>query len=329
VGGFLRQLFVRQSPAGWREALKSEAKARTGTVSIANAAGYAVWEEPNRGNAKLLHIGKSGERYSTLTGVWWLDRTTMIVAHRGGLRLGVFDTTQFDRPVWVGEVGHLTDDIAAKPVADGAWEIAVSGCWDCIYSRFTLSRTAGASPTYSLAPIDSRASATRDFCHGVAYSKAGDLNWTISTGAQPRFETGGKVFSLPAPWGARDICDDPARGRQLVVAVSANPKESSYDGVYTTLWSRSAAAEDWTCLAALSGVHSDALDVWGRHIWLTDQLGNRLLALDATSGEVAAVFSGDCLDFPHGIGISPEGRIAVTNYGSSSVVLLDAAVLMA
>ncbi|NBO20717.1 MAG: hypothetical protein EBU97_01940, partial [Rhodobacteraceae bacterium] len=68
--------------------------------------------------------------------------------------------------------------------------------------------------------------------------------------------------------------------------------------------------------------------VWGDHIWCPDQLGNRILALDANSGDVAAIYAGDCLDFPHGLGVSPDGLLAVTNYGASSVVVLDTKALL-
>lgn len=327
--GFLSKLYRQLNPPEWRKAIRSEAKARRGLISRDRAVGYAVWEEPNRANTKPLHIGKSGQRYSTLTGVWWLDRSTMIVAHRSGLRVGVFDTGHFAGPVWVGEVGHLTDDIAARPTGHGSWEVAVSGCWECIFSKFKLERTVGAEPEWALTPLDGLRSPAKDFCHGVAYDGQGRLCWSIHTGTTPRFAIGDAVHSLPAPWGVRDICHDRKAGRYLAIAVSKSPKQAAYDDVMTTIWSYSDPAKGWKCLTTLVGVHSDALDVWGGQIWIPDQLGDRLLAIDAANGQITAIFSGDCLDFPHGLGISEDGLIAVTNYGSSSVVLLDAKVLLA
>jgi hypothetical protein len=318
----LRRIQERVNPPEWRKAQKSEAKARRGSVSIDSALGYVVWEEPNRAATPPLHIGKSGERYSTLTGVWWLDPATMVVAHRSGQRIGVFDTNRFSAPVMIGALDHLTDDVAARPVDDGVWEIAVSGCWACIYSRFTLRRQAPAE--WTVAPLETKTSPTKDFCHGVAYDAAGQLCWSIHTGTSPRFAIGPTLHRLPAPWGVRDLCEDPARGRHLAIAVSKNPKSKAYDNVVSTIWSHSSPARGWKCLAALPGVHSDAIDVWGEHIWIPDQLSDRLMAIDAVTGEIAAIYTGACLDFPHGLGISPEGVMAVTNYGSSSVVLLDA-----
>jgi len=319
-----QQIHERLRPPKWRKALKSESGARLGSISIASTLSYVVWEEPNRAGTPPLHIGTSGDRYSTLTGVWWLDRTTMVVAHRSGLRIGVFDTDRFDAPVWTGEVAHLTDDIAARPLGAGVWELAVSGCWDCIYSRFTLRRTEDGLASWTMAPLGSEQSPTKDFCHGVAYDGTGQLCWSIHTGKSPRFAIGHAVHRLPAPWGVRDTCEDRARGRHLAIAVSANPKQSAYEGVLTTIWYHADPAHGWQCLATLPGVHSDALDVWDGHIWIPDQLGNRLLAIDAESGEIAAIYSGDCLDFPHGLGISQDGLMAVTNYGSSSVAVFDA-----
>jgi hypothetical protein len=327
VSGLFQHLHERLRPPEWRKALKSETGAKLGSISIASALHYVVWEEPNRANTPPLHVGKSGERYSTLTGVWWVDQTTMVVAHRSGQRVGVFDTDRFDAPVWIGDVAHLTDDVAAKALGPETWELAVSGCWARIYSRYTLRRTADSPPGWTMAFLDSKESPTKDFCHGVAYDGAGQLCWSIHTGTSPRFAIGDTLHHLPPPWGVRDICHDPARGRYLAVAVSKNPKQSSYEGVVTTIWHHTDPARGWQCLCALPGVHSDSLDVWGGHIWIPDQLGDRLLAIDAASGEVAAIYRGDCLDFPHGLGISKAGLIAVTNYGSSSVAVLDAKAL--
>jgi hypothetical protein len=322
------QVYERLNPPHWRKAVKSEAGARLVSASIESAVHRVVWEEPNRANTPPLHIGKSGERYSTLTGVWWLDRTTMVVAHRSGLRIGVFELDHPGAPVWVGEVAHLTDDIAAKPLEAGTWEVAVSGCWECIFSRFTLKRSAESSRGWTLSLIERKQSATEDFCHGVAYDGSGQLCWSIHTGASPRFAVGEATFRLPAPWGVRDLCEDRARRRHLAMAVSANPRRSAYDGVVTTIWYQDDAALGWQCLCALPGVHADAIDVWGPHIWIPDQLGDRLLAIDAVSGEVAAICRGNALDFPHGLGISQDGVLAVTNYGSSSVALFDADALI-
>lgn len=325
----LNRFQARLFPPEGRTAQKSEAGARRGGVSIASAVNYVVWEEPNRAGTPPLHIGKSGERYSTLTGVWWLDRTTMIVAHRSGLRIAVFDIDHFDAPVWVGEVEHLTDDIAAKPLEAGAWEVAVSGCWQRIYSRFKIRHIADSAAGWTMEPIDTKVSPTKDFCHGVAYDEAGRFCWSIHTGVSPRFAIGETLHTLPAPWGVRDVCEDRARGRYLAIAVSKSPKKAAYDDVATTIWYHSDRMSGWKCLCKLPGVHSDAIDVWGQHIWIPDQLGDRLLAIDAESGEIAAIYSGDCLDFPHGLGISQDGLIAVTNYGSSSVAILKAADLLA
>lgn len=315
-------------PPKWRETLKSETGASVGSVSIESSLKYVVWEEPNRADSPPLHIGTSGERYSTVTGVWWLDPSSLVVAHRDGLRIGVFETDRFDAPVLVSEVAHLTDDIAAKPIGAGVWEVAVSGCWTSIYSRFTLRRTADGLHGWTITPLDTKVSPTKDFCHGIAYNKNGQLCWSIHTGKAPRFTVGDALYSLPPPWGVRDICDDRARGRHLAVAVSANPKRAAYQGVVTTIWYQADTERGWHCLAALQGVHADALDVWGKHIWIPDQLGDRLLAIDADTGEITAIYSGNCLDFPHGLGISEEGLMAVTNYGSSSIVLLDVDALL-
>ena len=310
-----------------RNKIKSETVAARKTLSIATSDAYTVWEEPNRAETPPLHIADSGERYSTLTGVWWLDNDSLIVDHRSGLRMAVFQLKDFEKPVWIGEIEHLTDDIAAKKVNDNIWEIAVSGCWDCIASTYQLVKDPSKNQ-YSANVLKVEQHSRKDFCHGVAYDHKDQLCWSIHTGKNPRIKIGEDFYKLPAPWGARDICYDAARKRYISVAVSANPSKKSYTGATTTIWVLPENANKWECISAIDNLHSDAVDVWNDQIWIPDQLSDRLLALDAESGDIISIFGGDCFDFPHGLGISPEGKIAVTNYGSSSVVVLDAEKIM-
>ncbi len=322
---------IGQTLARWagirrvRHHIKSESAAAKVSVGQATAEIYTVWEEPNRANSPELHIGKSGGRYSTLTGVWWLDDQSFIVNHRSGLRMAVFDAKDAREPVWKGEIGNLTDDIAARRIDGRTWDIAVSGCWSNILTRYRLTR----SEAFELQELDVLPHTARDFCHGVAYDAKGELCYSIHTGKDPRLFIAGKVHRLPYPWGVRDLCHDATRKRYLAVAVSTNPRKKAYGSVKTSLWSCPEGGTDWTCLGAYDNVHSDALDVWSDHIWMPDQVGNRLLAIDARTGDLCLIGAGDGLDFPHGLGISPGGKIAVTNYGSSSVVVVDADGLLA
>lgn len=303
-----------------RHRTKSESSALRTVVSQGSAVAYTVWAEPNRANTPELQIGRSGGRYSTLTGVWWLDDRHFIVNHRSGLRMAVFDLMDPRDPLWKGEILHPTDDIAARRTGPQAWEIAVSGCWACILSRFKLERSAG----FELTEQEVLAHNGKDFCHGVAYDADGKLCYSIHTGKDPRFSIAGQIHRLPAPWGVRDICHDPARKRYLAVAVSANPRKKAYGSVKTTLWACPEGGTDWACLGLYVNVHSDALVVWKDRIWIPDQVGDRLLAVDALDGEIRLICDGDAFDFPHGLGISETGKIALTNYGSSSVVVVDA-----
>ena len=304
-----------------RHLVRSEDGAASGPFMARGQSKQVVWEEPNRANTPELQIGRSGGRYSTVTGVWWLDETRFIAAHRSGMMLAVFSKDHLDGPVWSGPIDHVSDDIAAKQITPSTWEIAVSGCWDCIYSRYHLRET---DAGFEIDTLDRLAHGSKDFCHGVAYDASGGLCYSIHTGKRPRFGIGRDSYKLPAPWGVRDLCHDPVRHRYLAVAVSANPRRTAYSGVQTSLWTLDEGDSKWACMAAYNNVHSDALDVWNGHVWIPDQVGNRLLALNADTGAVDAIFDGDALDFPHGLGISAEGVIAVTNYGSSSIILAAA-----
>ena len=301
--------------------LQPETGAAQGALTRHGAAGYIVWEEPNRAKTPELQIGRSGGRYSTLTGVWWLDEERFIVAHRSGLKMAVFSTDRPVEPLWSADIDHVSDDIAAKQIAPSTWEIAISGCWDCMYSRHRLNAANGSFDIEKLEQLDHT---SKDFSHGVAYDRDGNLCFSIHTGKHPRFNIGGAWNKLPAPWGVRDLCHDPARKRHLAIAVSANPRRKAYGGVQTTIWSCAEGSSVWECLALYDNVHSDSLDVWNDHIWIPDQVRNRLIAVDAATGAVDSIFSGDALDFPHGLGISNNGIVAVTNYGTSSVALAKA-----
>lgn len=303
---------------------KIETHAEMRELSIASAHAYIVWNQPNRAGTPPLHIGDSGERYSTLTGVWWLSDQSFIVSHRSGLKVAIFDLNRSDQPIWAHPVDHLTDDIAATRTDADTWEFSVSGCWDCIYSRFKLIRTATGPDNYELSLLEKAEHSARDFCHGVAYDDQGQLCVAIHTGKNPRMKIGGTTHKLPAPWGVRDLCYDRQRQRYIAVAVSANPKRAAYSQVMTSLWVCPRNGHSWECLGVYDHIHSDSLDVWEQNIWIPDQLSNRLIAVNALSGDIEAIYVGDGLDFPHGLAISPQGKIAITNYGSSSVTVMNA-----
>ena len=309
--------------------MKSSASATHAQIPQESVDAYTVWEEPNRANSHPLHIGRSGQRFSTLTGVWWLDDQTVIVNHRSGLRMAVFELDRFEQPVWVTEIPHLTDDIAAKRVDDSTWEVAVSGCFDNIYTRCEVQKDASSNDPYKARILDVLEHTQRDFSHGVAYDHKGQLCYGIHFGSDPRLAIGAETYRLPVPWGVRDVCYDRFQNRYIAVAVSSNPQRKSYGGVKTGLWVFSESDPKWKCLGIYDNIHSDAVDVWQECIWIPDQVGNQLIAIDAKTGAMRGIYDGQCLDFPHGLGISTNGKIAVTNYGSSSVAILDPEKLLA
>lgn len=307
-----------------RAKLKAEDTATQSDISIENTDAYVVWEEPNRAETPTLHIGGSGERYSTLTGVSWLDDDTFIVNHRSGLSMAIFDMKDLSQPIWKSNLTVPTDAIATKRIDEVTWEVCVSGCWSCIYDRYQIKTTASGLEKYESQLVETLKHDQRDFSHGVAYTADGHPCYTISTGEKRRLNIDGTAYTLPAPWGARDLCYDSARDRYIAVAVSANPRRTAYGGVKATLWTLEKGATSWECLGLYDNVHADALDVWKNQIWIPDQVNNRLIAVDTQSGCIKHIYTGDFLNFPHGLGISPTGKIAITNYGSSSIAIVDA-----
>lgn len=311
----LRRLQGEMKPEQF--ALKSE-------ITIDSADAYVVWEEPNRAETPTLHIGGSGERYSTLTGVSWLDDDTFIVNHRSGLRMAIFDQNDLPTPKWTSELDCPTDDIAAKRLDASTWEICVSGCWSLVYERYQIKKNSLTSNIYQGSRLEALQHVQKDFSHGVTYDGNGQLCYAVQAGIQPRINIGGTTHVLPRPWGARAICHDETRNRYITVAVSANPRRAAYGGVQTTLWTLEHNSNKWVCLGLYDNVHSDALGVWNDLIWMPDQVNNRLLAVDAENGNIEQIHTGNSLDFPHGLDISPTGKIAITNYGTSSVTIVNA-----
>src|SRR5271155_2951028 len=255
------------------------------------------WEEPNRRNTPPMHIAARGDRFSTLTGVSWIDTFRFVVNHRSGLRVALFDTRVGNAPVAVESIPHLTDDIAAKQIDEKTWEVAVSGCWDCAYSIYRL--TIKDHPKCEL--IFTNARIDKTFCHRVAYDSEGRLCLAFSTGENPCIEIGSQTWSLPRPWGARDVCSDEKTGQLFAVAVSKTPALSSYDQTATTLWLYESEKNAWKTIANIEDMHSDACQIDKGRIWLSDQLGDRVLGIDLNGKKPPIVIKGELFDFPHGL----------------------------
>ena len=278
-----------------------------------------VWKEPNRAQTPPLHIASRGERYSTLTGAWWIDEYRIAVNHRSGLRIAIFDIRDASKPIVIAEIPHLSDDIAAKFITENYWEISVSGCWEEAYSVYKL--VMKSEPEMSLQYTKHHKD--RTFSHGVAYGKNGELCVAFHTGNNPRIEISDKAWKLPEPWGARDVCYDYENDKYYAIAVSHNPQKSSYQNTSTSVWTYEADIDDWKIASKISGVHSDACQVYRGRLWIPDQKGDRVFGLDLSQKSHPITLSGKCFNFPHGLAISDFGMLAVTNYGNSSITLMD------
>jgi hypothetical protein len=278
-----------------------------------------IWKESNRAKSLPLHIASSGERYSTLTGVWWIDEFRFLVNHRDGLRLALFDIRRGAQPLAVASIPHLTDDIAAKMLGVDLWEIAVSGCWDVEYSIYHLSTVDEVKIEF----ISTQTQKDKTFCHGVAYDEIGNLCLAYHTGINPRIEIGNKTWVIPKPWGVRDVCYDAISQHYYAVAVSANPQRSAYAKTATSIWIYHSESDEWKMIKMINDMHSDACQVYQGRLWLPDQKGDRVLGVTLSKEKEPVVIKGKCFDFPHGLSISKKGILAVTNYGSSDVVMMD------
>jgi hypothetical protein len=279
-----------------------------------------AWEEPNRANTPPLHIASRGERFSTVTGIHWIDDFRFIVNHRNGLRIALFDTRSGKEPVATVPIPHLTDHIAAKQLSTATWEVAVSGCWDAIYSSYQLV-ISDSEVNFQLTSTKKHHDKT--FCHGISYDANGNLCLALHTGENPRIEIANKIWKLPAPWGARDVCEDVSDGTYYAVAVSKNPSLAAYGQTSTSIWSKTVNSDHWRRIKTIDDMHSDSCQVYQSRLWLPDQKGDRILGVPLDQNKTPLAIKGSCFDFPHGLAISKKGILAITNYGASNIVLTD------
>jgi hypothetical protein len=277
------------------------------------------WTEPNRAKTPPLHIASSGQRYSTLTGVWWLNEHLFVVNHRSGLRLALFDCRAPGRPLTTAAIPHLTDDIAALQVGDNQWEVAVSGCWAAEFSLFLL--TFAEQSRFQF--IRTQQHQDHTFCHGIGYGSGGVRTLAFHTGNNPRIIIGDTTWKLPQPWGARALTFDEPSGHYYAVAVSENPKRSSYGSTKTSLWALTRGSERWQMTHVFDDIHADSCSTFKGRLWFPDQKGDRVLGVCLSGRRAVTTLRSQSFDFPHGLSISSQGQLAVTNYGSSAVSLID------
>jgi len=277
------------------------------------------WIESNPRNDPPLHIADAGERYSTVTGVAWLNDHLFVAAHRNGMKIGLFDTQMSPTLIENFGIPHLCDSIAAKKISEDIWELAVSGCWEYAYSKYLLKL----KPRAIFEVIDIKKSSDKTFCHGVKYDQFGTLVLSFSTGQNPRIERNNFSWYLPYPYGVRDTCINPKNGQLYALAVSQDPKSFSYQETKTAIFSHQPIKNTFQLIFELNGTHSDSCKIFNDRLWLGDQKSSRVLGINLTDHSLSTELKGGAFSFPHGLDISDDGMLAVTNYGNSSISIFD------
>lgn len=275
------------------------------------------WELPNRRDDHPLHISTHGTRYSTVTGVSWLDENSFVGAHRNGLSIGYFNLLSEKPLICEIDIHHMPDKISAKKISSGLFELAVSGSWECEASIYLLNTTEACK----IHKIDTLVNQSLTFSHGVYYSPHGELLICFSSGEDPRISIGKQVIYLPKPFGPRDIYWCAAIKKYFIVGVSENPKTDSYQDVRTGIWTYHHSGKI-ELFKLLEGIHSDSICVYGDYLYLTDQGHHRIILINSRTDEHYNITSNH-IQFPHDIKISDRGKIAVANYGNSSITIFS------
>jgi hypothetical protein len=272
------------------------------------------WNLPNHRNDAPLHISSQGTRYSTVTGVAWLDDNSFVAAHRNGLSIGYFNLQSKNPLICQIEIHHMPDKIAAKKITNDLFEIAVSGSWECAASLYHLR----ISETPSISHIDTIISPDLIFSHGVHYGPDGNLDICFSAGIDPRITLNGESIFLPPPFGPRDLSYCSIRQRYFVVGVSENPKHQSYQGMQTGIWTFTKKREP-ELIKFFENVHSDSCTLYQYDLYLTDQGSHRIISINLLNGQQKFITS-EYIQFPHDISISQGGHVAIANYGNDSIL---------
>jgi hypothetical protein len=71
------------------------------------------------------------------------------------------------------------------------------------------------------------------------------------------------------------------------------------------------------------GAHYDCAAIYNDRLYATNQHDDNIPVFDLKSETLIDVIEDEAFNFPHGIDISSSGILAVSNYGTSSIVLRD------
>ena len=278
-----------------------------------------VWIEPNHRNDPPLHIANRGERFSTVTGVTWLNEYFFIASHRNGLAIAVFDIRSAEKPLIVKKIQHLSDDVASYQLDDTTWEVIVSGCWEVSYTKYILSL----SQTPEIKLIEIRDSIDKTFCHGVDYDVDGNHLLSYHVGLNPRIEYRRKSWKLPKPWGARDTCFNPMTNELFSLAVSKVPQLKTYNDTNCSIFKFNNQSDTWDLFLSINNMHADACCIYGDRIWLNNQYSDQVAGYCLHKVRDTVIIKSKLLSFPHGLSVSKNGVMAITNYGNSSIIIVD------
>ncbi|ORV91736.1 hypothetical protein AWC12_03470 [Mycolicibacterium iranicum] len=71
------------------------------------------------------------------------------------------------------------------------------------------------------------------------------------------------------------------------------------------------------------GAHFDAAAIYDGKLYANNQHDDNVSVFDLAAETELDPIVDDAFSFPHGVDVSPNGILAVTNYGTSTVVLRD------
>lgn len=267
-----------------------------------------------------LYVGQRG-RESTLTGVAWLNESVLLLAHRDAKSIAVVELDT-GKIVASHQGEYMPDLLDVRRISKGRWKAMASNCWEARYSEYTIHNV---NTDWRVTLDAVVAHDDRSFCHGANYDKkTGDRILSFHTGERPRVEMGSATFPFPKPWGPRSVIQDSTTGRIFAITVSMLPSTAKYERVDTAIFEYLDIERRWSPLFKVDSMHADSGVACGNFILLNNQYSDRLELFDLSLKRPSRASISMGLSFPHAVALSDRGRVAVTNYGTSEVVIIMA-----
>lgn len=286
-------------------------------INIANPQ-TIIWKEENLHNCRELHIGGSGERIATVTGVTWLTNSILIAAHHCSGKIGFFDITT-NKCLSTIEINTRTDDVCVKK-SKNKFLISCSATWSgeqvLIEGLITDTGIKTSKPKLIEA-------SDKSFSHGVFF--VGNIpSIAFHTGEFPRIQINQDILTLPEGFLPTTGYWDQEHNALYACANKFLPSTLANEIVTeASIWLYSMEMMAPRHELTIPKCHIDKCQIRHNYIWFNNQYENSVVGVNLKDYKERVELKNPMINFPHGIEINDNGVMAVANYKSESIFLFD------